>query len=67
LDLIEPKIAPFDPTIAKTLAYNQTWSGSDAPLNYTVIRVIRGYIYLSTPLIFGRQIYAITFGDEKLE
>ena len=42
LDIIEPEIAPFDPPTPKTLAYNQTWSGSDAPfaryspLNYTV-------------------------------
>jgi len=38
LDIIEPEIAPFDPSTPKTLA----WSGSDAPfaryspLNYTV-------------------------------
>jgi len=44
LDIMEPEIAPFDPPTPKTLAYNQTWSGSDAPfarysplkLNYTV-------------------------------
>jgi len=42
LDIIEPERAPFDPLAPKTLAYNQTWSGSDAPfarylpLNYTV-------------------------------
>jgi len=42
LDIIEPEIAPFDPTTPKTLALNQTSSGSDAPfsryspLNYTV-------------------------------
>jgi len=42
LDIIKPQIAPFDPSIPKTLAWNQTWSGSDAPfaryspLNYTV-------------------------------
>jgi len=43
MDIIEPEIAPFDPPTPKTLAYNQTWSGSDAPfaryspLKYTVI------------------------------
>jgi len=31
LDIIEPEIAPFDPPTPKTLAYDQTWSGSDAP------------------------------------
>ena len=31
LDFIEPEIAPFDPLTPKTLAENQTWSGSDAP------------------------------------
>jgi len=31
LDFIEPQIAPFDPPTPKTLTYNQTWSGSDAP------------------------------------
>jgi len=31
LDFIEPQIAPFDPPTPKTLAWNQTWSGSDAP------------------------------------
>ena len=28
LDIIEPKIAPFDPPTPKTFAQNQTWSGS---------------------------------------
>ena len=38
----EPEIAPFSPSTSKTLAWNQTWSGSDTPfarytpLNYTV-------------------------------
>jgi len=42
LDTIELEIAPFDLPTPKTLAKNQTWSGSDAPfakyspLNYTV-------------------------------
>ena len=31
LDFMEPEIAPFDPPTPKTLVYNQTWSGSDAP------------------------------------
>ena len=41
-DIIEPEIAPCDPLTPKTLAWNQTWNGSDAPLarysplNYTV-------------------------------
>ena len=42
LDFIESEIAPFDPPFPKTLAYIQTWSGSDARftrysrLNYIV-------------------------------
>jgi len=42
LDFIEPQIAPFDHPTPKTVAQNQTLSGSDAPfaryspLNYTV-------------------------------
>ena len=54
LDIIKPQIAPFDPPTRKTVAYNQTWSGSDAPfaryspLNYTVtlklgFRVTQGH------------------------
>jgi len=42
LDIIKPQIAPFNPPTPKTIAYNQTWTGSDAPfaryspLNYAV-------------------------------
>jgi len=32
LDLVQTKIAPFDPPTSKTLPENQTWSGSDEPL-----------------------------------
>jgi len=30
LDIIEPQMVPFDQSTARTLAYKQTWSGSDA-------------------------------------
>jgi len=54
LDIIKLQIAPFNPLTPKTLAENQTWSGSDAPfaryspLNYTVtlklgFRVTQGH------------------------
>jgi len=54
LDFIKAEIAPFDPPTPNTLAYNQTWSGLDAPfaryspLNYTVtlkvgFRVTQGH------------------------
>jgi len=29
-DFIEQQIVPFDPPTPQTLAWNQTWSGSDA-------------------------------------
>jgi len=47
LDIIEPEITSFDLLTPKTLAYNETWSGSDAPfaryspLNYTVTLKLR--------------------------
>jgi len=42
LAVLELQIEPFDPPNLKTITWNQTWSGSDAPfaryspLNYTV-------------------------------
>ena len=48
----EPQIAPFDPPTPKTLAWNETWSGSDVPFpRYSRILVENRY-----PLVFGAPV-----------
>jgi len=48
LDLFKPQIAPFDPRSLKTPLYNQTWSGSDHPLQRY------GHSRYGTPILGGR-------------
>ena len=52
LNLFESKVAPLDPPSPKTPPYNQTWSGSDHPLQrYGHSRMLGAY---GTPILGGR-------------
>jgi len=59
LEFIKPQTVPLNPPIPKTLAQNQTWSGSDAPfvryspLNYTVtLTEVQGHLRSSKAELF---------------
>ena len=60
MDLFESEIAPLDPPSPKNPPLNQTWSGSDHPLQrYGHSRMLGAY---ETPILRGREVVGVSDG-----